>query len=128
MILLTLSDRWHTPCRAFFSYFLPEHKKASGPVTQASIVALEAQHTSGPKIISTLNGMFGIIKYGLDSCWDGFGTQERERGSQRCAHSELGRFGESSGQLMYTPSSTSVEGITDELATLNDSGKIERRE
>lgn len=109
--------------QSVFSFFLSEHK-AAGPVAQASIVAPEAVHNTGPKIISQLNGMLGLIKYGLDSCWDGLGTQERERGGQKCGRFEIGKFDESSGRLTYTPTSTSAKDTTDEMATLLTGGRL----
>mmetsp|Transcript_3881 Transcript_3881/g.6489 ORF Transcript_3881/g.6489 Transcript_3881/m.6489 type:complete len:2423 (+) Transcript_3881:72-7340(+) len=109
--------------QSVFSFFLPEHK-ASGPVAQASLVAPEGQHITGPKIVNLLNGMFGLIKYGLDICFNGFGTQEREQGTQKCSWFDLGSFDHSNGRLTYTPSSTSPKDIVDELSTLLTAGRL----
>lgn len=106
-----------------FSFFLPEHQ-APGKVAMAEIVAPEAQQTTGPKIVSLMNGLLSLIKYGLDPCYDGLGTQPRDAGWQSCSSFELGNFARSNGWLTYNPTAKSAKGITDELATVMTAGRL----
>ena len=105
-----------------FSFFLPEHKP-SGAVSQASLVAPEAQVTTGPRIISLLNGLLSLIKYGLDPCYDGLGTQSGS-GKLECGKFQAGNYDRSAGRLTYAPLSGSAEDITNELATLMTAGRL----
>jgi len=107
-----------------FSFFLPEHK-APGKIAMAEIVAPEAQQTTGPKIVNLMNGLLSLIKYGLDPCYSGLGTQPRDAGWTSCWNFALGDFTKSAGRLMYNPSaSSSAKDITDELATLMTAGRL----
>ena len=55
-----------------FSFFRPEYKP-EGPVGLAGLVSPESQVTTGPNLISFLNGMFSYLRYGLESDFGGFG-------------------------------------------------------
>jgi len=104
-----------------FSFFLPEYAPP-GPIIHASLVSPEAmklQHS-----ISLLNGMLSLVKFGLTSCYEGFGPK-----SYNCNVKE-GQFSGSSGSLTFNPSNKEdPETIIAEFATLLTSGRVsnERR-
>ncbi len=56
-----------------FSFFLPEFQPY-GRVGDASLVAPEATLLDMPRIVGMLNGLTSLSKYGLSSCWGGFGA------------------------------------------------------
>ena len=60
-----------------FNFFQPDYQP-DGPVKLASLVAPEALVLSSPNIITYLNGMFTSIKFGLTSCYGGFGKGYRQ--------------------------------------------------
>jgi uncharacterized protein (DUF1501 family) len=105
-----------------FSYFKPEDKP-SGPVTHASLVSPEGVVTSGSSILSLLNGMFSLIKYGFDTCYEGFAEPEF-RIKSNCSSFAPGKFDLSDGQLNFSPSETSPAAVIDELATLLTAGRL----
>lgn len=105
-----------------FSFFLPEYQP-SGTIAQASLVAPEAQVGTGPRIIKLLNGLMSLIKYGLDPCYDGFGTQSgNER--QKCGRFQAGQYDRSSGRLTYAAPVEPVDEIIAELSTLLTAGRL----
>jgi uncharacterized protein (DUF1501 family) len=105
-----------------FSYFKPEDKP-SGPVTQASLVSPEGFVTSGPTILNLLNGMLSLIKYGLDSCYEGF-SDAWNNDYLQCGSFSPGKFDLSNGRLAFTPSETAPAAVVDELATLMTAGRL----
>jgi cullin-associated NEDD8-dissociated protein 1 len=56
-----------------FNFYLPEYQP-SGPVAAAGLVSPESQIATAPLIIGFLNGMVGLMQYGLTSCANGFGS------------------------------------------------------
>lgn len=104
-----------------FSFFLPEYQP-SGPVTQASLVAPEAQIMTGPRSVNFLNGLTSLIKHGLSHCFSGFGV-EKPYTKADCTKYFPGQFnGGSRGALSYSPMDTS--STADELATLLTAGRL----
>ena len=55
-----------------FSFFLPEFKPY-GRIGDAGLVAPEGTVLDMPKIVSLINGIFSLVKYGLTNCQGGFG-------------------------------------------------------
>ena len=112
-----------------FSFFLPEYQPA-GPVAQGSLVAPEAQLLTSPRVIDGLNGMFSLIRYGLNSCFGGFGRAvgDGPRNNTNCW--EIARPGYQGpvnmGELRYSigSGSTSASQIVDELALLMTAGRL----
>jgi hypothetical protein len=103
-----------------FSYFKPEDKP-SCPVTQASLVSPEGIVTSGSSILSLLNGMFSLIKYGFSAWCEGF---EHVEGSPQCRGVAPGKFDLSNGQRKFAPSKTTAAAMINELATLMTAGRL----
>jgi len=104
-----------------FSYFLPEYQPP-GLVSQASLVAPEAMLLDMPKNIGILNGLHGLISYGLSACPSagyGFGFYVNSGGCRD------GQYNRATGSLTYAPAenATSLE-VVDELATLLTAGKL----
>lgn len=107
-----------------FSFFLPEYQP-SGPVAQGSLVAPEAQLLTGPRIIDSLNGIFSMIRYGLSSCYGGFGREEGGRNNPECNEIASPNYDGpvNSGELTYSISGSPAQ-IVDELALLLTSGRL----
>ncbi len=62
-----------------FSFFLPEFQPY-GRVGDASLVSPEATLLDMPRIVGFLNGITSLTRYGLSSCFGGFGAETcRER-------------------------------------------------
>ncbi len=57
-----------------FSFFLPEFEPY-GRVGDASLVSPEATLLDMPRIVGTLNGLTSLTRYGLSSCYGGFGAE-----------------------------------------------------
>jgi uncharacterized protein (DUF1501 family)/uncharacterized protein (DUF1800 family) len=55
-----------------FGFYLPEHRP-DGPVTDAGLVAPEAQLSTSPIMIAYLNSFTSLMDYGLTFCGSGFG-------------------------------------------------------
>jgi len=56
-----------------FSFFQPEYRPdGTTKVGQATLVAPEAIALDAPKTVSLMNGMFSLVKFGLNSCYGGF--------------------------------------------------------
>ena len=89
-----------------FSFFLPEYIPP-GPLNDASLVSPEAMVMDMPKIINTLNGLFSMIKYGLEDRNGGFGKNRSP-----------------SGYLTHVPLGNDANTIVNELATLLTSGRL----
>lgn len=64
---------------------------------------------SGPKIVSLLNGLFSLMKYGLTSEYGGFGSDKRAKGFNQ-----------------YKPTREDGSSTVDELARLLTSGRLSR--
>ncbi|CAB9513781.1 Protein of unknown function (DUF1800) [Seminavis robusta] len=107
-----------------FSFFLPDYQPP-GPVALGSLRSPEARVLTGPSVISALNGLFSLIKYGLSDCVGGHGLE----GVIDCDKVAIGMTNISTGGLNYLPesqseSSDSSEEVIDELAMLMTSGRL----
>ena len=60
-----------------FSFFLSEYQPV-GPVLNKGLVAPETQLFDAPKLISFINGLFSLPRFGLTDCqwWQGFGLEQ----------------------------------------------------
>jgi hypothetical protein len=87
-----------------FSFFLPEYSPP-GELSASSLVSPEAMLL--PYSIGTINGMISLIKFGVSSCYGGFGNN--------CKRSKEGR-------LMSTTNKNA--DIIDDLATMLTSGRM----
>ena len=56
-----------------FNFFRPEFSPF-GPVSDARMVAPEAQIMTSPRVIGYLNGMISAAKFGMTDCFSGFAT------------------------------------------------------
>lgn len=81
-------------------------------------MAPEAQVLTGPRIIDTLNGIFAMLKYGLNSCLDGFGPSGF---GPFCSETLIGSKA-GVGGIAYVPSTPAA--AVDELATLLTAGRL----
>ena len=72
-----------------------------------------------------MNGLYALMRYGLNHCFGGFGLRERLEDSINCRDVSFADFETSLGFLAYEPSDIeSAESVIDELATLLTSGRL----
>ena len=65
-------DSYQSP--SVFSFFLPEFAP-SGVIDRSKLVAPESQALTGTQVTSLLDGLFTSVKFGLTSCYHGFGDR-----------------------------------------------------
>ena len=104
---------------SIFSFFSPEHQP-SGVISKAGLVSPESQIHTNPHVIAMVNGIMAMSKYGMDSCYGGFGYTVD--GGKRCSNRVPGVFANMTGHLGYLPSS--VDTVVDELSTMLTSGRL----
>jgi len=102
-----------------FSFFLPEYVPDSGPTLPASLVSPESMLVTMPNVVSIINGMFSLIKYGLSDCNGGL---SKSPGYGGC--NDDGQYLRSFGHLFYEPASVSLAGQAEELALLLTAGRL----
>jgi len=74
---------------------------------------------TGPYVINLLNGMFSLIKWGMNGCYDGFFQNHIS------CRRDPGDFSNSVGRLSYFPGNDlSSDEIVDELSTLLTGGRL----
>jgi len=111
-----------------FSFMLPEYAPGGRPGV-ANLMGPETMIMDMPKVVSLLNGMYSLVKYGLSRCYGGFGTD----------HSSCneGDFSRSTAHLSFSrpyvaPEAAhhslellaQAESVVSELATLLTSGRL----
>jgi uncharacterized protein (DUF1501 family) len=107
-----------------FSFFLPEYLPGGRP-ENATLVAPEMMIMDMPKVTGLLNGMFSLVKYGLSTCYGGFGTDwgycNEGDISRATAHLSFSRpyTGTTPAELL-----AHAEGVVSELATIFTSGRL----
>jgi uncharacterized protein (DUF1501 family) len=108
-----------------FSFFSPFY--TSGIVSEASLVAPEAQVMTGPRSIDSLNGLLSLVKFGLSSCYGGVGRYQYWT-YYDCLKYRVASVNDGAlGNLTFAPSDSSTAyKITDELATLLTAGRLNR--
>lgn len=102
-----------------FSFFLAEYKP-SGPLTQASLTAPEAQLLTGPRVVDSMNGILSLIKFGLTKCFGGHSVDKNYERPDCDSISPGGITDGSVGKFQYPPSNSAL----DELATLLTGGRL----
>jgi len=110
-----------------FSFFSPDHAP-SGQFSLASLVSPESDALSMPTVVGISNGLFNMIRHGLNGCGYGLGPSPwgcRLRSSPD-TWLPAGNYENSVGYLAFSPESnhTSGEDVIDELATLITSGRL----
>lgn len=111
-----------------FSWFLPEYVANAGPSLEAQLVSPESMILTLPNTVGLLNGMFSLIKYGLSSCYGGFGTDPDvgrtcfDLNNERFGN--YGRYARSFGRLTYEPEGSTPEDWVDDLSLLLTSGRL----
>ena len=73
-----------------------------------------------PNVLSLLNGMFSLIKYGLSDCNDGFTTF---KGFGGC--SDNGLYERSIGHLNYSPAGADYYELAADLSLVLTAGRLE---
>lgn len=104
--------------QSVFSYFRREYSLNGN----ANVKSPESEVYVAPQITGIINGLFGLIKFGLTDCWGGFGEwgdcwKTVEGKSNYAFH----------GRLHYEPS-LQVDGdsldLVDELSTIMTAGRL----
>ena len=105
--------------RSVFSFFLQDYTP-EGPVQNASLVAPEAQILNAPSILSLLEGLYSMTKYGLTSCKNGLGDN-----SKACTNISEGDFSTARGELTYrAPIKQNTKKALNELSMLLTAGRL----
>jgi len=117
---------WEAP--DVFSFFAPDNVPAGGIFTEAGLVAPEAQSLTLIATVGIANGLFSMVRNGLNSCGYGFGVSLwgcRQR-SIPDTWMPVGYVDNSIGYLAFSPTSEPSLGeeVIDELATLITSGRL----
>lgn len=123
-----------------FSFFLPEYAPfgkqsacvivcvhhnysdldsiSPGPIGGAGLACPECQTMNAPTIVSLVNGLNSLLKYGLDSAYGGFG-HGRDVGVTK------GDYSNSMGYLAYRPSESYTSSqVVDEMSLLLTAGRM----
>jgi len=109
-------DSYESP--SVFSFFLPEYSP-TGVIEKASLVAPESQVLTGKQVTTLLDGLFTSVKFGLTSCYNGFGDSFGD-----CPTID-GTTNNSDGYLAYSvPDTASVDEALDGLALLLTAGRL----
>ena len=109
-------DSYESP--SVFSFFLPEYAP-SGVIEKANLVAPESQILTGKQVTTLLDGLFTSVKFGLGSCYNGFGDTFGE-----CPTID-GTTNNSDGYLAYRVSDeASVDEALDSLSLLLTAGRL----
>jgi len=102
-----------------FSFFKPEYRP-SGQIASAGLSAPEAQVINGPSAVNSMNTILSYLKYGLSSCFQGFGP-----GNDKDDECYIGNNKRHKGISTYAVGRwDSVEDIVNELATMLTSGRL----
>ena len=104
-----------------FSYFLPEYIPSSTPASTASHVSPESMLLDMPSSIDMLNGLFSLVKYGLNDCVSEAGFS-RYPGYGSCY--DNGLYERATGVMEWLPASTNATDFIDEYATLLTAGRL----
>ena len=103
-----------------FSFFLQDFT-TEGSVKDANLVSPEGQRYQTPTIIGLLNGLYSMIKFGLSSCYGGFG-QKISNCNRRLSE---GEFTRARAKLSYQPADPNdAEAVVNELALLLTAGRL----
>ena len=101
-----------------FSFFLPEYAPP-GIIEKAKLVAPESQVLTGKQVTTLLDGLFTTVKFGLTSCYNGFGNR-----MSGCPTVD-GTTDEGAGYLAYSvPEGASVDAAIDDLALMLTAGRL----
>ncbi|KAL7542499.1 hypothetical protein ACHAXR_011825, partial [Thalassiosira sp. AJA248-18] len=102
-----------------FSYMLPEYVPNSGPNLPAKLTSPESMLVTMPNVVSMLNGLLSLVKYGLSDCKNGFSFNS---GYGDCV--DDGQYETSIGHLMHVPTGADDHENAAELALLLTAGRL----
>lgn len=103
-----------------FNYYLPEFTPP-GPIGGSGLYSPETQILSGAAITNLLDGMFRMVKNGLDDCDAGFANY----GPLSCERTD-GETSSSLGALGYTNESGSHQEVLDDLAITLTANRLDK--
>ena len=108
-----------------FSFFLPEYKPdGTTKVGQATLVAPEAVALDAPKTVFLLNGLFSLVKYGLNRCYDGL-----NRNSGSCTENDdfSNSYGHLTHEMAWIHPESAIDhavAVVDELSLILTAGRL----
>ena len=110
---------------SIFSFFNPYFQPSDSRITEAGLVAPEAEVLSDFNILGLMNGFLAMIKYGLDRCFGGFGETLDWAGGKSCENRVAGEYISMSSKPGFIPDDASSPfGIVDDLSTIMTSGRL----
>jgi hypothetical protein len=104
-----------------FSFFLPEYVPP-GRLAASSLVSPESQLLDAPKIVNIMNGLFSLLKFGLASCFGGFGEWTFVKDGT-CEYDGDFVHGAARPQVKPSTNQSSVAVVAD-LSTLLTAGRL----
>lgn len=108
-----------------FSFFLPEFKPdGTTKVGQATLVAPEALALDEPKSIGLLNGMFSMVKYGLNNCRGGFNDWWGSCHENNDFTYSYARLGHEDPWVQPETAATHAKVVVDEIALILTAGRL----
>lgn len=102
-----------------FSFFLPDYSPP-GQMNQAGLFAPPAQILTLSTTISTVEGLFSLVRQGLSPFQGGFGTYNLGYSSSLTT----GDYSRSVGYLSFSPSGSTTNEQVEEIADLLTSGRL----
>jgi len=123
MVLIEMKDRIEQMTHDYesiFSFFRREFAPV-GPVQQGNLVAPEGIRYNSPSVISLMNGLYALVKFGLAQCFEGFGPDFKGL----CNGNE-GDYSSSFGHLTFSPKDPNdMKNVVDELALLLTANRLD---
>ena len=122
----TGQEQYNSP--TVFNFFLPDYTPA-GAVMVAGLRAPEAQLATAPHLVRTLNGLSSLIRNGLTSCDDGFGSEmpmQNMMSMQGMAMRDCAdKRGSADGGFTWVPAdAANATRVVDELSLLLTAGRL----
>lgn len=116
--LTSVLNQYAYDAPSVFGFYLPQYRPV-GPVSDAGLVAPEAQIMDSPRLINFLNGVASLIDQGLTSCSDGFGYSFHELG-RNCGRPNANP----DGNFTFVPSGATALQVVEQLDELLTAGHL----
>ena len=109
-----------------FSFFRPEYSPP-GVISEAGLVAPEAQIITSPTIVGFLNGMISAAKFDLSKCWGGLFVTYEATSCGKFVKDPTYAYEQAHAHLDWMPvvKNFTAADVVDELDMLLTSGRLE---